>query len=101
MPVVRRECLQLLAARAVPERAVGEHAIDVENHQANAPRPLQDLSHDLFQITLARNRSCMLAAPISSPPASTTSSLFTLWASMICTASTARAPARITRGAAV
>src|SRR6185369_242927 len=99
--VVRGKGLERLAARAVPEGAVREDAVDVENHQADAPRPSPDLLSDLFQITLARNRSCMLSAPTSSPPASITSSWFTLCASISCTASTASASDRIMRGAAV
>src|SRR6185436_14653450 len=94
--VVRREGLQLLARRAVEQRAVGEHAVDVEDHQPHRARASQNVSRapfsrDRLQITFARNRSCMLSAPSSAPRASTTSSWLTLCFSMICTASTASA----------
>ena len=35
------ERLQLLAGGPVPEPAVGEHAVDVEDHEPDAPRPFQ------------------------------------------------------------
>src|SRR6185436_5160642 len=35
------EGLDLAAVGAVPEAAVGEHAVDVEDHQLDSPRPVE------------------------------------------------------------
>src|SRR5688572_24697523 len=96
--IVRGEAFQLLAAGAVEQGAVGQHAVDVEDHQAHAACALFKA---FFQITFARKRSCMFNAPISAPRSSTTSSWLTLCFSMICTASTASASARMVRGPAL
>jgi len=41
VPVEGMEHLELLPAGTVPESAVGEHPVDVEDHEAHAPGPFQ------------------------------------------------------------
>ena len=41
--IARRESLEVLAARAVDEARVCEHAVDVEHDRAHGPRTCQEL----------------------------------------------------------
>src|SRR6266850_1946332 len=64
--VAHVEGLHRLAARAVVKAPVGQHAVDVENHQANLCGAL-DRSHRI----LAAMRSCRCSAPTRWVPSTT------------------------------
>jgi hypothetical protein len=74
VPVHRVERLHRVAFRRKQQAAVGQHTVDVENHQLDAACAFSGgKGGDSHQITFFENRSCMLSAPISLPASSTTS----------------------------
>src|SRR5471032_2694924 len=100
--VVDVEGLQRLAVGAVVQAAVGQHAVDVEDHQPDlgGARHVLELVGVLHQITLARVRSWMCSAPTSLPSSPTTSTWLMRNSSMMATASTASFSGEMARGLA-
>src|SRR5471032_2252113 len=100
--VVDVEGFQRLAVGAVMQAAVGEHAVDVEDHQLDpgGAGHVFKLVGGLHQITLARVRSWMCSAPTSLPASSTTSIWLMRCSSMMATASTASFSGAMARGLA-
>src|SRR5690554_3517823 len=84
------EGLELAAVGQEVQTAVGEHAVHVEDRQANLAGALHQLGH---HITPARSRSCMFNAPIGVWLSSSTTSALILWSSISLSASAARASA--------
>ena len=70
-PVAHVERLEGFALRAEPEPPVGQHAIDVEHHEPDAPRALgrvrRDLRHRLTRPSRAAGRSCSARRPARPP----------------------------------
>jgi len=42
------EGFQLFAARPVPQSSVGQHAVDVEDHEAHAARPRERIGSEVL-----------------------------------------------------
>src|SRR3972149_3723222 len=64
LSVARIERLHLFTAVREIKPPVGEHAVDVENHELDAPRTLGRIRAHA-QMTFALNRSCVFSAPVS------------------------------------
>src|SRR5690554_3954157 len=75
------------------QAAIGEHAIHVEDRQANSAGAFQQCQLR-FHTTPARNRSCMFRAPTGRPCSSTTNRPLILPSSITFSASAASTPWR-------